>query len=459
MPPAPARIRVVTHSRRHPLPFVSARDGVGYLHIRRAAAPEREGGVRVPADEPHMTQNIISLTTILIALCLLAPASAESIEPWAGAKLPVKNGLAAWLDATRQPAAWEANGRALTGDELLDVFYDASGRGRNFSQPLGPAQPRFVEGRQRAAVRFDGKDDHLRFSTGRDATLQAFTVFLVTAVPTTGGKVRAVLAGHPTGMNACPAGFNTDMGPQPSNAMAGITVFNVEGAGHVGVRNLLRSPVPFEEFHVFAVTSAPGSAEAGGGVTLHVDGKPAGSRDRADGALSAENLVLAARVASNIDAPPFLQGFLDGDVAELVLYDRRLSDDERGAVEKYLAAKHEGAADALARQGDAGRPLVPVENPPAVQMFQSGFTARRLPLDLTNINNLRYRDDGKLLALAYDGNVYLLSDSDGDGLEDKADLFWNNEGRIKAPVGMARTPPTYPHGRRTFMPNMGTLSP
>src|SRR5688500_3370820 len=157
MPPAPARIRVVTHSRRHPLPFVSARDGVGYLHIRRAAAPEREGGVRVPADEPHMTRNILPLTMTLIALCLLTPASAESIEPWADSRLPAKIGLAAWLDATRQPAAWEANGRALTGDELLDVFYDGSGHRRDFSQPFGPAQPKFVEGRQHAAIRFDGK--------------------------------------------------------------------------------------------------------------------------------------------------------------------------------------------------------------------------------------------------------------------------------------------------------------
>lgn len=388
-----------------------------------------------------------------------ASATPVPIEPWAHDSLPIKDGLAVWLDATRQPAAWEANGRALAGGELLDVFYDSSGRQRHFAQPLALAQPRFIEGRQRAAVRFDGKDDHLRFSGERDATLKAFTVFLVTSVRTNEGKFRAFLAANTTGKNDYTTGFNIDMGPQPSDGISGITVFNVEGKGHVGVRNLLKSPVPFDEFHIFTVTSSPGT----GGVTLHVDGEAGAVRDRAHGNLSIENLVLAARVASNINAPPFLQGFLDGDVAEVLLYDRRLSDGERAAVEKYLAAKHDGAADALAQDRSvSGRSLVPVDDPPAVQIFQPGFTARRVPLDLTNINNVRYRDDGKLVALAYDGNIYLLTDTDGDGLEDKADLFWDNGGesggRIKAPVGMALTPPNYPHGRGMFIPSMGKLS-
>jgi putative heme-binding domain-containing protein len=394
------------------------------------------------------------IALLACSLVLAKTASAQPIEPWADASLPVKGGLTVWLDATRQSAAWDANGRALVGGELLDVFYDASGRGRDFSQPLATAQPRFVEGRHRAAVRFDGKDDHLRFSSSRGATLKTFTAFLVTSVRTNEGDYRAFLAAHATGKNDYTSGFNIDLGPKPMNGMAGIAVFNVEGNGHVGVQNLLKAAVPFEEFHVFTVTSAPGD----GGVQLHVDGKPHAARDRVAGEMSIEDIVLAARVASNIDAPPFLQGFLDGDVAEVLLYDRTLNNDERAAVEKYLSAKHEGAADALARRNDVGRPLLPVENPPPVQMFPPGFTARRIPVDLTNINNLRYRDDGKLVALAYDGNAYLLSDTNGDGVEDKADLFWNNEGRIKAPVGMALTPPNYPHGRGMFIPSMGKLS-
>jgi hypothetical protein len=54
-----------------------------------------------------------------------------------------------------------------------------------------------------------------------------------------------------------------------------------------------------------------------------------------------------------------------------------------------------------------------------VWMPAPGFIIRELPVKLSNINNLRFTPDGRLTALGYDGRVYILSDSDGDGLEDK----------------------------------------
>src|ERR1041385_8486533 len=57
------------------------------------------------------------------------------------------------------------------------------------------------------------------------------------------------------------------------------------------------------------------------------------------------------------------------------------------------------------------KPLVTVSNPPPVQMLVPGFTVRELPLDLNNINSVKYRADGKLVALAYDGTIYLLTDT------------------------------------------------
>ena len=64
-----------------------------------------------------------------------------------------------------------------------------------------------------------------------------------------------------------------------------------------------------------------------------------------------------------------------------------------------------------------------------------------MPLDLTNINNLKYRPDGTLVALAYDGKIWLLRDTDQDGLEDKAELFWDNARGLRSPIGMDLTPP------------------
>src|SRR5205085_12337567 len=75
-------------------------------------------------------------------------------------------------------------------------------------------------------------------------------------------------------------------------------------------------------------------------------------------------------------------------------------------------------------------------SPPEVHMLVPGFRVEQLPLDLPNLNNLRFARDGRLFALAYDGHVYVLRDTDGDGVEDEAKLFWDKD-TISVPVGMA----------------------
>jgi putative heme-binding domain-containing protein len=86
-------------------------------------------------------------------------------------------------------------------------------------------------------------------------------------------------------------------------------------------------------------------------------------------------------------------------------------------------------------------PFVVVSNPPPVQMLVPGFTVRELPLHLNNINNLVYAPDGRLFALAYDGNVFELKDTDGDGLEDTASYFYkNDQNEIPSSIGMCWGP-------------------
>src|ERR1044071_3436812 len=73
---------------------------------------------------------------------------------------------------------------------------------------------------------------------------------------------------------------------------------------------------------------------------------------------------------------------------------------------------------------------------PPVHMLVPGFTVRELPLHLSNVNNIRFAPDGRLTALGYDGRIWLLRDSGGDGLEDSAELYWDQP-TISVPVGMA----------------------
>ncbi len=96
------------------------------------------------------------------------------------------------------------------------------------------------------------------------------------------------------------------------------------------------------------------------------------------------------------------------------------------------------AATALAQ---VEKPLVVVSDPPPVQMLVPGFSVRELPLKLRNLNNFVYAPDGRLFALGYDGNVYQLKDTDGDGLEDTSTLFFDNtRNEIPPSIGMAWGP-------------------
>src|SRR5258708_2370625 len=72
---------------------------------------------------------------------------------------------------------------------------------------------------------------------------------------------------------------------------------------------------------------------------------------------------------------------------------------------------------------------------PVVHVLVPGFTVQELPIQISNLNKLRFAPDGRLFALAYDGRIHILTDSDGDGLEDKDELFWDKPG-LSVPVGM-----------------------
>lgn len=75
-------------------------------------------------------------------------------------------------------------------------------------------------------------------------------------------------------------------------------------------------------------------------------------------------------------------------------------------------------------------------NGSTVHLLVPGFTVRELPVRLSNQNNLRFAPDGTLTALGYDGRIWRLRDTDGDGLEDRADPYWDRA-TLSVPVGMA----------------------
>ena len=75
---------------------------------------------------------------------------------------------------------------------------------------------------------------------------------------------------------------------------------------------------------------------------------------------------------------------------------------------------------------------------PQVRVLTPGFEARRLPVDITNLNGLCLAPDGTIYLLAYDGRILRLRDTDGDGVEDRAEPFWD-KGTLVAPIAAVWT--------------------
>jgi putative heme-binding domain-containing protein len=377
--------------------------------------------------------------------------SVRAAEPWTDNRLSVTNQLELWFDASRQSAGrGSIQLPSLSAGNAVDYLLDGSGRRRHLTQSAPERRPRFRQEFTGAFLRFDGTNDCLEASL-LNSGWSNLTVFLVAAPRSNAGGFRGFFGFSQAGRNDYTSGMNLDFGPFGTPQLSSL---NTEGAGFGGAASLWSGPPAlFGKWHTLTIPNQPGVRA----VQLFVDGAPLGTRDRQPGFLECDTFVLGARHYSNSGEPPFTQGFFHGDIAELLLYGRALPEAERTAVEKYLAAKY-AALLALppASGSDGSHPLVTVTNPPPVQMLVPGFGVRELPVTLNNINNVKYRPDGKLVALAYDGNVHLLTDTDGDGLEDKAAPFWTNQ-TIRAPIGLALTPPGYTRGQGVFTAGKGKV--
>ena len=385
---------------------------------------------------------------LALAVALAAALSAHAVEPWTDAKLPVTDGIELWLDAARIDGAHKANKATLPPDGKLAVWFDGSGNGRHLKQPLAASRPALLKSPHGALVRFDGDNDYLRFIGGK-GELKAFTAFVVVAPRANPGDFRGFLSLNAPNTRDYQTGLCLDMGP---GGTPRFTQVNVEGRGFGGWKNLMKSGGDFGKLYQLEVC---GSEKA---VRLFVDGKANGERAWTNAALSIAEITVGARCLFD-NGKPNVRCFGRSDIAEVILYNRALTDDETKKVRAYLTAKHAALKQNLPPDApDIGERLVPVKDAPPVQVLVPGFSVKQLPVDLTNVNTVKYRHDGALVAVCYNGDIWVLTDTDGDGVEDKAVLFYEGKGRLRGPIGMELTPPGYKHGQGVFVASKGKLS-
>src|SRR5687768_12662963 len=102
---------------------------------------------------------------IIRCLLLLLASSILAAEP------PVRDGLALWVDAAAHGSARQ---------RPVDVVVDTSSRGLRGFQLAAERRPVLVSDGQAAYFKFDGKDDFLAFTGGKDSAAE-LTVFILAA--------------------------------------------------------------------------------------------------------------------------------------------------------------------------------------------------------------------------------------------------------------------------------------
>ncbi|HAN96966.1 MAG TPA: hypothetical protein DCQ98_05815 [Planctomycetaceae bacterium] len=391
-----------------------------------------------------------SLATSLLIVALAATfASAQQRPNWAPAPPPLADRLVAWYDAPSLVAALAERGIEIGPSGEAAAWPDASGNGRDLAAEPSEAAPRLISEDAYRALRFDG--ERTAFRRDDSLTLSAGTVFVVGTWFGNGGGFRGAMALSRADANDYVSGFNYDLGPVGSTQFDTI---NVEGAGFGGARDLFDGTLPFGRQTRVAVDLGSGEQ----GVSVRVDGRLTGTRPRDAVPISLERIVLGARWYDNA-GPPRVQGHGECDLAAVLIYDRVLDAAEHAAVDAYLTERFgKGVTVELPRASDGRIPLVTVADPPRIQVLQPGFRTEKLPLELTNINNLVYRHDGRLMALGYDGRLWWLDDTDCDGLEDRATLYFDGRSTFRGPIGLAIAPKDFAHGAGVFVPSKGKLS-
>ncbi len=374
----------------------------------------------------HLSAYYLTLTAFMLPV--------HAAEPWADGRLDVTDGLWGWWDASAQPVGHESLGlRRLESTKITNAWLDGSGNGHHFVQRMAAAQPMFVSGpagpSQLSAYRFDGEDDHLQM-TGLATRWDESTIFIVTAPQSNPGFFRAFLAGNQLGFNDYTTGFTIDFGGQATPDFSNI---NLEGKGFGGAIDLLDVAEEMGTWHVIQTRLHSGAE----GVALVFDGQPQRSRDRSEGAMIIDELTLGARYYSNNEQPVAVGSFLQGDIAEVLIYDRALTDAEAAAVEAYLQQKYADLLNAV--NAAVASSLLSGGVRPEVQFLVPGFDVFPLPIETNNCNDLFYDAAGRLFLLGYDGRVRIADDSDGDGLEDQLTTWWDGPA-IRMPMGMVQTP-------------------
>ena len=222
------------------------------------------------------------------------------------------------LDA--QTAALQfANGAAVT------TWSDISGNARHAAASGGTTPvlaTNTINGKP--ALRFDGVDDHFTLPSGFQDFTAGMSLYVVMRPSVLTNSFKVVALGNGAGAQ--------NVGLGRAGQTAGFQFFNTNADGQYSWFNT-----------VGGLTAGEASL-----IAVQQDGGAAGSFSYAELAKNGVALLgqqmfvppVAARSLNYIAKSYWNEGMFQGDIAELILYNRKLTAQENGAVQTYLASKY-----------------------------------------------------------------------------------------------------------------------
>ncbi|MDG4553136.1 MAG: hypothetical protein P9E24_02645, partial [Candidatus Competibacter sp.] len=254
------------------------------------------------------------------AEALATPVAAQPPAPGLAppAALPT-GGLLLLLDAGN--AALET----IDGDEVT-TWRDASGQGRDAVTASGRA-PTLVTGALGgdAVLRFDGIDDYLGLPAGFSDFTNGLTLFVVARPAGVQAGAKLVLLGNGAGQANVALGRN--------GGGAGLQYFTTSGGGDYGWFGT-GAALANNDAALYTVVQGGGTANATVTATVSKNGVAVGSG-------SVYVPPVATRATNYLGRSYWAgDGYFQGDLAEIILYNRALSAAEQSAVRAYLTEKY-----------------------------------------------------------------------------------------------------------------------
>ena len=229
-----------------------------------------------------------------------------------------------WLDAA------DASSLRLDG-EFVDSWANKAPNGARAAFSAGKQRPRWMAHQGtplRAAVRFDGIDDVLRIPEfGQRADAWTLVMLCAPYDPLKGG---GLCSASPKDGHDYDPGFTVDL----YQAASAFDQISVEGAGRIGgQKNQMKRSFPCGGMHVVTVIRKPEE------IALFIDGVAEGVRPATAATTVMDELRIGARYFAGME-----RDYFHGEIAQLVLYGRALSDEERTSVERAALASDEERA-------------------------------------------------------------------------------------------------------------------